>query len=320
MQTHARVAPHVSVVIPTCNRLEWLAHALVALSPATQRVAPHLYEVIVSDDSTDESTRLMIADRFPSVRYVRGPRRGPAANRNRGASQARGEWVAFIDDDCRPAAGWLWALRQEVSQKRLDVVEGKTSTPDSPDSPLQHCVVNLTGGHFWSCNLAIRREVFAALGGFDEDFEEAGGEDLELAHRIRTSGVRTRFCPSVEVVHPSYAVPWTYLLRRTFLIRWHLLYQHKIGAAVRPDAPLWRALWRLTVERVLWLLRTTWRSLRHFDRRRPRSTAVTIALHWLTFPIVLPYLAYWELRFRRMLRDRPPRPPTRLASDAAHLT
>ena len=85
------------------------------------------------------------------------------------ARLATGEWVAFIDDDCVADAGWLRALLALASRADLDVIEGRTEMPVEVEHPFTHGVENRAGGVFWSCNLAVRRERFLALGGFDED-------------------------------------------------------------------------------------------------------------------------------------------------------
>jgi glycosyltransferase involved in cell wall biosynthesis len=78
------------------------------LSPDSQGVSPDSYEIIISDDSTDEETVQMIADLGNNrLKWVKGPCRGPASNRNNGVRYARGEWILFIDDDCLPDAGIL---------------------------------------------------------------------------------------------------------------------------------------------------------------------------------------------------------------------
>ena len=84
----------VSVVILTCERTELLAKCLRPLA--------HAAEIIVSDDGQSSSSRQLISNLFPRVKWISGPHRGPAANRNRGAHQATGEWLAFPDDDSIP--------------------------------------------------------------------------------------------------------------------------------------------------------------------------------------------------------------------------
>lgn len=82
------------------------------------------YEVIVSDDGRESTAKAMMAERFPWARWVPGPQRGPAANRNNGAKQAEGEWLVFTDDDCLPQAGWLEAFFKNLHE--AEVLEGRT--------------------------------------------------------------------------------------------------------------------------------------------------------------------------------------------------
>jgi GT2 family glycosyltransferase len=297
-------SPQLSVIVATCNRPDVLAQTLAALDAARQQVAPEKFEVVVADDSRTDATRTLVEERFPRARYVKGPRRGPASNRNLGAATASGEWLAFIDDDCRPVDGWLAALCQHAEAGRVDVVEGRIVVPDKHDSPFRRYVENLNGGNFWSGNLAIRRDTFFRLGAFDEDFLEAGGEDMEFGERIRRSGVPTIFSDEATVVHPSHVVSWQYLFWRTFLIKWHVLYLLKTGQGAPAKASAVRAVTHLLFSRTKSLVWATWRSLRARDKDMPKTMFFDLAWQWLMFPAVLPYLTYWELEFRRRLRER----------------
>lgn len=276
-----------TVVVPACDRPATLARCLAAL--------PRHADIIVSDDSRGEQVRLLLARDFPHVRHLAGPRRGPAANRNHGARAASGEWIAFVDDDCEPQPGWVDALAA-VAEGGCDVVEGRTVAPGARDTPFEEHVENLTGGLLWSCNLAIRRERFLELGGFDEDFREAGGEDMEFAWRLARAGWAIRFAPEALVHHPPRRVGWRAIWRRTWMIRWMSLYRLKTGQA----API-----------ALMALREIANLLRHvshlFTRPEPhrwRRRLFAVAWQWATFPLVLPWRIYWDVRFRRMLEAR----------------
>ncbi len=102
----------VSVVVPTFRRADLLDRCLSALTAQDCDAAS--YEVIVADDAADDDTRRQVEEWAGSapcaVRYVAvtGPH-GPAAARNAGWRAARGEVVAFTDDDCVPDPGWVRA-------------------------------------------------------------------------------------------------------------------------------------------------------------------------------------------------------------------
>jgi GT2 family glycosyltransferase len=296
--------PTISVVVATCNRPDVLAWTLDSLDAGRQQVPRDDYEIIVADDSRGDETRVLVERRFPGAIYVNGPRRGPASNRNCGASRASGEWLAFIDDDCRPVEGFLQALCEQARSGTVDVIEGCIVVPDKHDSPFRRYVENLSGGNFWSGNLTVRRALFQRLGGFDEEFLEPGGEDMEFGERIRRSGAPTAFCRAATVIHPSHVVSWRYLFWRTFLIKWHLLYLLKTGQGLPPDVSTLRAVMHVIVNRTNALIRTTWRSRTLLKTGTLRTTLFDVVWQWITFPLVLPYLAYWDIQFRRRVRAR----------------
>lgn len=290
----------ITVVIPTHQRPRALARCLEFL--AQQTFPREQFQVVVTDDSRDFSTRDMVREKFPWALWTEGPRRGPAANRNHGAKQARGEWIVFIDDDCEPAPGWLAAI---AVNDDVDVIEGKTICPSERDTPFEERVENLRGGVFWSCNLAVRRSVFERLRGFDEDFLEAGGEDMEFASRLANNRLRTRFVTGAQVVHPARAISWKQLWRRTWLIRWILFYRLKTGQSAPLKTSWLRALAGLARVEMADLLRTTLQFFLKFDRRFWRANLFRQCWKWLTFPLVLPYLMFWEIRFRKQLQAGP---------------
>ena len=88
---------NISICIPTRHRPEDLSECITAIEASSVPVL----EIVVSDDSTDERTRLMIQSRYPQVIYVSGPRKGLGPNRNSAIEAATGEWILFLDDDAR---------------------------------------------------------------------------------------------------------------------------------------------------------------------------------------------------------------------------
>lgn len=292
--------PFLSVIIPTCHRDDTLALCLERLAPGRQSLSASEYDVIVTDDGSHSTAAAMVANRFPWARWVAGPRRGPAANRNHGATQAHGEWLVFVDDDCLPSPAWLEAIALAARAGKADLVEGRTECPGAADHPLVERVHNQNGGSFWSCNLAVRQAVFASLGGFDETFTEAAMEDMEFAWRFKKCGHQAVFAPTALVTHPPRRITWKKYWWRTITNqRWHLLYEHKIGAAASPQTPTVLAVSRVALTTTLNLLRTTWHVVRDFDPAFWRSTLFLQFWRWLTFPCLMIHLMVWETRYRK---------------------
>lgn len=196
--------PTFSVVVPTYHRNADLACCLERLDPRAQTLAADTYEVIVSDDGTTSTAEAMLRDRFPWARWVQGPRRGPAANRNCGASVARGEWLVFTDDDCVPELDWLQAFAAAAPGRSL--LEGRTTTNRPQFGPFETAPINEHGGLLWSCNLAVRAAVFRELGGFDAEFPSPHLEDVDFRVRAARAGVPREFVQAATVVHPPRAL------------------------------------------------------------------------------------------------------------------
>ena len=268
----------LSVIIPTCDRAKRLLECLHRIKGAD--------EIVVSDDGSTTETREMIQRDFRNVIWVQGRRRGPAANRNHGALKANGEWIVFVDDDCLPTERWIQEIRKAAVA--ADAVEGKTIAPDRTNHPLEDVVENLSGDLFWSCNLAVRRSLFEELGGFDEDFQIAGGEDLEFASRLRECTRKLVFAPEAIVYHPVRRLTWVGLVNKVFQMHWHILYRLKV------DADRCATLYE-----VLDLIRNTVRQILSPSAKRSVQGSVTLFLEWLLLPAWIFYLAVWERRFRR---------------------
>lgn len=296
--------PFYTVVIPTCHRNDLLARCLDRLQPGAQRLGADRYEVIVSDDGRACTAEALVHGTYPWARWVDGPKRGPAANRNSGARHASGQWLVFLDDDCLPDRKWLAALDDLIPGSSLGAVEGKTVTPDREDNPFIENIENLRGTLFYSCNLAVRRDVFFDTGGFDEDFLEATMEDLEFASRLQVRGIRTAFCEEAVVIHPKRKISFSQLVRRTKMLRWRLLLEHKTGTAVPLSEPLPSALCQVGARAFVNQLRASWHVFKYWDPSLIKSRAFYFLWNWITFPLMVPYLLFWEIRFREMLKLR----------------
>jgi GT2 family glycosyltransferase len=205
-QSVMALPPFVSVVIPTCNRPQLLHQCLRSVQGAIADSGRTDIEVIVNDDGADDDSHRLVVAQYPQFSWARGPRRGPASNRNDGVRRARGLWIFFIDDDCIADPGWIAALLAAVTRHAdCSVFEGRTEA-DRPRSRLdEESPVNTAGGYLWSCNMAIKRTLFEQLGGFCESFPYAAMEDVDLRLRIQGLGVLFPFVAQAVVCHPYRA-------------------------------------------------------------------------------------------------------------------
>jgi glycosyltransferase involved in cell wall biosynthesis len=205
--------PTFSVIIPTYGRPRQLAACLQGLTRLDYPRAR--FEVIVVDDGSAPPLAGMIdgfRDCLP-VCALAQPNAGPAAARNTGAAHARGEFLAFLDDDCQPAAGWLRALAARFRDTPDHLIGGRTcnALPDDPYATASQLIIdylyavwNATPGqaHFFaSNNLAVPAELFHRLDGFDPAFTRAAGEDRELCDRWLGHGYRTTYAPEAVIYH-----------------------------------------------------------------------------------------------------------------------
>jgi glycosyltransferase involved in cell wall biosynthesis len=200
----------ISVVVPTHNRGRGLSACLQALQ--TQDYPT--YEIILSDDGSTDNTAEVVA-RYPRIKYIKHENRGPAAARNRGIEQARGEIVAFTDDDCRVPTDWLSRLVDGF--QRYPEVAGVGGFLDPPDEVVTHSLfaryerftsfnlyrqsqMEMVGGledypGGGTSNIAYHKTVLDQLGGFDEWFPYPAAEDHDLRVRVHQLGYKLLYLP-----------------------------------------------------------------------------------------------------------------------------
>jgi glycosyltransferase involved in cell wall biosynthesis len=214
--------PRISVVIPTYNRPDQLASCLQALN--AQDLAPTEFEVLVVDDGGRHSLNELVerARQAVSIHLVRQTNAGPATARNLGARRANGEYLAFTDDDCRPAANWLRVVlaRLEAQPGALVgglVVNALTGNVYSATSQmlvdyLYERYTNSAGLplFFTSNNFALSKSLFLELGGF-EPICRVSSEDREFCHRWQAAGRPSLFAPEAIVDHAHELSLWSFV-------------------------------------------------------------------------------------------------------------
>jgi glycosyltransferase involved in cell wall biosynthesis len=197
-QTLGTTRPAVSVIVATYERHNVIDALMECLSRQTFRK----FEVIVVDQSAsawtpDPSLGLDLV-------YIHTDVKGAGHARNTGAFHARGDVLAFTDDDCRPDADWLENALQYFQDATVVGVEGVIVSDRLNDERYRPVTnVGFEGIGFMTANLLLRREVFAAIDGFDPQFDHPVHfrEDTDLAWRALEHGT-IPFGADVRVYHP----------------------------------------------------------------------------------------------------------------------
>lgn len=194
-----------SVIVPTCNRNNALSLCLNRLSPLAQHYRGN-YEVIVTDDSKNDIAADLIKVQYPWATWIKGPGRGPAANRNNGARNATNKWLVFIDDDCLPGKNLLNEYSIAIkSNADMPAFEGAILPENSAllKKDLAECPVNTEGGCFWSANICMHETIFNEVSGFNETYLIAAQEDQQMKIDIESIlKKKIMFLPNAKVIHP----------------------------------------------------------------------------------------------------------------------
>jgi len=228
----------VSIVVPTCNRMEKLKNCLESI--ANQDFPNERVEIIVVDDRADKDVEKMLnyfKGRYQNLQYIAQDRKGPAAARNLGAKIARGKVVGFIDDDCVLEGSWLRAMA-DAHEKNPEIAAVGGDTITSTDrSPALVSQFLSTGSieievnshrdviFFPTCNVAIKKSILDSYR-FNEDFPLPGGEDLEFFWRLFKAGHRFIWDRSLKVTHyrddtlPSFLKQAYYYGRGNLLVKY----------------------------------------------------------------------------------------------------
>lgn len=217
--------PSVTVIVPTRNRSRYLQATLNALS-AQVYPADRVEVIVVDNESSDDTAEVVreFAQNAPfPVRYHRKQNDGPASSRNRGAEMASGEILAFTDSDCIPSPNWLRSGIDKFAAN-VGIVCGPVHpvwiTADQPFFMHQIHLVTREDGLYPTANVFYRRDVFLGHGGFDERFrsyswgQPVGGDDTDLAWRVRRGSAKSAFADGAVVYHqPSTITVRAYLLQ-----------------------------------------------------------------------------------------------------------
>lgn len=202
-----------SLIIPTYNRPDRLSRCLDSI--AKLDYPRDRFEVLVVNDGSSLPLEPVVnpfQERL-SLRLVNQTNAGPGAARNRGASLAKGQYLAFTDDDCTLDPQWLTHLEQQFERSPDALLGGATVnvlTENLYSSASQILIDYLYHYYgkgdqqtcfFASNNIALNTDKFREIGGFDTHFTLAAGEDRDLCDRWSYNGYPLEYVPQAIVYH-----------------------------------------------------------------------------------------------------------------------
>lgn len=202
--------PFFSVIVPTHNRLALLQQTLSCL--AQQNYPREKYEVVVIDNGSTDGTAVYLQARAQQgqVHYICQPALGPAVARNVGAKAARGDILAFTDDDCLPDPQWLAALAAAYgSDPNVAAVGGRVENVHTGEWLHDYYLIQderqlhptVPRRYLDTANASFRQAAFRQVGGFQERFHFPAAEDVEMGYRLTAAGYTLHFAPQALVWH-----------------------------------------------------------------------------------------------------------------------
>lgn len=290
-------SPFVSVIICSYNREQTLGPAMES-ALAQSFETPLSFELVVVDDGSTDGTESVVRrigslSRAP-VRYVRESGKGIPSARNRGVQEAKGEWIAFFDDDQIAESGWLEALIRTARDTGGQIVGGvrRLQFVDGNPPPLGPLAREILGEKYYgprprkvdrfalACtgNVLIHRRLFDRIGLFDSAMKR-GMSDIDWMRRAFDAGIPSWYTPHAVVRHlvPAHRlnedyIRWTCLRVGTNLV--HINYK-SWGPAKMLVPCLLRALHAITVNPLASLAaRVTANRRARLDRKCYRWIAV----------------------------------------------
>jgi GT2 family glycosyltransferase len=267
--------PEISVIVVNWNRREMLRACLKSL--AAQQGAE--FEIIVVDNGSSDGSLEMLEREFREipVKVIRNRENlGFCAANNQGIREARGRYIALLNNDAEAGPGWLAALRRTFdSEPATGMAASKILVWEDPGriDKAGHLIYpdgqnrgrgsgepdrgqyDQPGEALWpdGCAAMYKREMLEQIGGFDEDFF-AYADDAELGLRARIAGWRCRYAPDAVVWHHRGSTLGLGSVRRLALIErnrvllaaklfpWSLLCLNPVYYAARVAAGMWASM------------------------------------------------------------------------------
>ena len=231
------MTPKLSIIVCTYNRSFWLRNCLRSLEQSCADGSE--VEVLIVDNNSSDDTKTVAAEymaRLRNFRYVLETAQGLSHARNRGFTEARGKYVAYIDDDAQAHADWVPAIIRffETTPQASGVggpYEGFSTIEIPPWFPKEMTCRSLgnetreirDGEWINGTNMVFRKTALEQVGGFDTGLGMVGdkvsyGEETNLVLRMKALGMLVYYCADMVVDHAvlPYKISLWWLLKSRF--------------------------------------------------------------------------------------------------------
>jgi glucosyl-dolichyl phosphate glucuronosyltransferase len=240
----------ISIIIPTLNRANSLKLAIDSI--CQQNFSPDQFENLVVDNGSTDNTKqvteaAIAAYPFHKIHYIYEVEPGLLSGRHRGALEAKGDILIFVDDDIEADVNWLQAIQESFDDSSVQIVGGRNLPKYEVEPPewlewfwLEHpygklCgylslldfgdqVRNIDANHVWGLNFSIRKSALFELGGFHPDCipkhlqHLQGDGETGLTQKANSQGYKAIYQPLALVFHsvPKERMTYEYFEQRSF--------------------------------------------------------------------------------------------------------
>ncbi len=185
----------VSIITPVFNSEK---HVVGDLKKIMDNV-PKDVEIIVVDDGSADRTKALVKEFFSglkrkNLKLIGIKHGGPAVARNSGWRKASGEIIIFLDSGCKPTKTWFKQMSKPFEEKDVVAVSGvyksrqKSVVARYIDQQIKLRQKDYYTDNLATYSLAVKKNLVKKIGGFDEDFKTASGEDTVFSYRLKNYG------------------------------------------------------------------------------------------------------------------------------------
>ena len=254
-------APFISIIVPSYDRHKSLAACVRSIRKLNY--PRDRYELIIVDDGSkipiEEACPDISGD--PSISILRQSNSGPASARNLGAEHARGDFLAFIDDDCIPTPNWLTELAHSLTNRYSDLVGGRTINGLETNlySSTSQLIVDEAYSYFLSQNkdlqfiasnnMAVSSHLFRDNGGFNSTFRTS--EDRDFCDRWIKEDLQLTYAGNA-IVHHYHHLSFASFVQQHFnygrgAYQFHRARAHRESGGFSPELQFYYSVFRLAL-------------------------------------------------------------------------